>query len=143
MEKFDKIVLPIILLLIIYDVVGFGIVESAEYAQTHPEEMVSEKTLGELLYDIQFIKILPALFIWGWFFMFFWFIDRFAFATGMIWRFDPLIDRCYTICCILAWLSIPIIIKYSKGSSIKRVIYTFIIPPLIMGIAFTIYYPLH
>jgi hypothetical protein len=76
--------------------------------------------------------------------MFFWFIDRFAIATGMIWRFDPVIDDCYTICCILAWLSIPIILKYSKGISfIKRLIYIFIIPPLIMGIAFTIYYPLH
>jgi hypothetical protein len=50
----------------------------------------------------------------------------------------------YTICCIFGWISIPIIVKYSKGMPFtKRFIYIYIIPQLIVGIAQVIHPPIH
>lgn len=50
----------------------------------------------------------------------------------------------YIVCCIFAWISIPVIVKYSKGMHFaKRLLYIYIIPQLIMGVAIAIYPPFH
>ncbi len=50
----------------------------------------------------------------------------------------------YPIFCILGWLSVPIIIKYSKGlHPVKRLVYIYILPQLVMGIAFMLQFPFH
>ncbi|MCW3136488.1 MAG: hypothetical protein N2V77_06095 [Canidatus Methanoxibalbensis ujae] len=50
----------------------------------------------------------------------------------------------YIVCCIFAWISIPVIVKYSKGMHFaKRLLYIYIIAQLIMGVAIAIYPPFH
>jgi len=63
--------------------------------------------------------------------------------TGYIpYQFDH--AGIYIVCCIFAWISIPVIVKYSKGMHFaKRLLYIYIIPQLIMGVAIAIYPPFH
>jgi len=50
----------------------------------------------------------------------------------------------YTICCILAWFSLFVLIKYTKGMKLApRIVYLYLIPALIMSLAYLYHLPLH
>jgi len=141
MEKFDKIALGIILVLIPFDVVGF--VVAARYCSiiNVSYDFSLDKVVSDL-HSVNIHEILPALFLYGWsqmlslFYGMFFDLFRYYYNSGYIVPF--------VICNFFAWLSIPIMVKYSKGMHlVKRLIYIFLIPPLIMAIAFTISFPFH
>ena len=138
MEKFDKIALSIILtvplLEMFFSLMGYR-----------------EIGLFQLIEILTWV--LFSNFLLGWYFMF-----------GGLWTLlvkilSPIYDMSlpapfghvymgaeyiYPIFCILGWLSVPIIVKYSKGlHPVKRLIYSYILPQLIMGIALMLQFPFY
>ena len=50
----------------------------------------------------------------------------------------------YIICCILAWISLFILIRYTKGMKlVPRIVYLYLIPALIMSLGYLWHLPLH
>ena len=50
----------------------------------------------------------------------------------------------YTFFCILAWISLFVLIKYTKGMKLMpRIVYLYIIPALVMSLAYLYHIPLH
>jgi len=140
MEKFDKIALSIILAVLISEVLlSFSLMGFGEIGRFQLIEIPT--------------WILFSNFLLGWYFMF-----------GGLWTLLvkillPIYDMnlpshfghvymgteyIYPIFCILGWLSVPIIVKYSKGlHPVKRLIYIYILPQLIMGIALMLQFPFY
>ncbi len=50
----------------------------------------------------------------------------------------------YIICGILAWISLFVLIKYTKGMKlVPRIVYLYLIPALVMSLAYLYRLPLH
>ena len=50
----------------------------------------------------------------------------------------------YTFFCIIAWISLFVLIKYTKGMKlVPRIIYLYLIPALVMSLAYLYHIPLH
>ena len=140
MEKFDKIALCIILvvllseILLFFSLMGFG-----------------EIGLFQLIEVLTWI--LFSNFLLGWYFMFggLWTllvkIHLPMYDMNLPYQFSYVYIKTgyiYPIFCILGWLSVPIIVKYSKGlHPVKRLIYIYILPQLIMGIAVILQFPFY
>ena len=140
MEKFDKIALSIILMVLISEILlSFSLMGCREIGLFQLIEIPT--------------WILFSNFLLGWYFMF-----------GGLWTLlvkilSPIYDMnlpshfghvymgteyIYPIFCILGWLSVPIIVKYSKGlHPVKRLIYIYMLPQLIMGIAIMLQFPFY
>ncbi|OYT63108.1 hypothetical protein B6V01_004375 [Methanosarcinales archaeon ex4572_44] len=138
MEKFDKIALGIILVVLLSEILVFF--SLMEYREIGFFQLIEVLTW-----------ILFSNFLLGWYFMFggFW--------TLLVKILLPMYDMnlpyyfsyiktgyIYLIFYILGWLSVPIIAKYTNGlHPVKRLIYIYILPQLIMGIAFMLQFPFH
>jgi len=136
MEKFDKIALGIILVVLLSEIF-FSLMGFREIGLFQLIEVLT--------------WILFSNFLLGWYFMFggFW--------TLLVKILLPMYDMnlpyyfsyiktgyIYLIFYILGWLSVPIIAKYTNGlHPVKRLIYIYILPQLIMGIAFMLQFPFH
>ena len=78
-----------------------------------------------------------VLFVWSWGIMI---ISPICLVLGhAFWDSIP-----YTICCILAWFSLFVLIKYTRGMKLApRLVYLYLIPALIMSLAYLYHVPLH
>ena len=141
MEKFDKIALGIILVVPLSEMF-FSLMRCSKIGSFQ-------------LIDVS-TWVFFSNFLLGWYFMF-----------GGLWTllakilspmYDMNLPYCfshayfgvhgteyiYPIFCILGWLSVPIIVKYSNGlHPVKRLIYIYILPQLIMGIALVLQFPFY
>ena len=98
------------------------------------------------IYDafINFLFYLALIFVTSWGLMIFYPIDlvRYSFVLELpiIWQ----TRLPYLICCILAWISLFVLIKYTKGMKlVPRIVYLCLIPPLVMSLAFLHHGPIH
>ncbi len=140
MKKFDKIASGIILLVVLSEIVAFF-------------SLIRFERVG----CFQFIEVLTWIlfsnFLLGWCFMFGGLWTLFAkmlqpiYVIGVPYQFSYAYletGYIYPIFCILGWLSVPIIIKYSKGlHPVKRLVYLYILPQLVMGIALMLQFPFY
>ncbi|MEA1864192.1 MAG: hypothetical protein U9N46_03175 [Euryarchaeota archaeon] len=140
MKKFDKIASGIILLVVLSEIVAFF-------------SLIGFEMVG----CFQFIEVLTWIlfsnFLLGWCFMFGGLWTLFAkilqpiYVIGVPYQFSYAYLKTgyvYPIFCILGWLSVPIIIKYSKGlHPVKRLVYMYILPQLVMGIALMLQFPFY
>ena len=140
MEKFDKIALSIILVVLISEILlSFSLMGFGEIGRFQLIEIPT--------------WILFSNFLLGWYFMFggLWTllvkILSHIYDMNLPSHFGHVymgMEYIYPIFCILGWLSVPIIVKYSKGlHPVKRLIYIYIIPQLIMGIAIMLQFPFY
>jgi hypothetical protein len=52
--------------------------------------------------------------------------------------------RPYTVFCIIAWISLLVLIKYTKGMKlVPRIVYLYLIPALVMSLAYLYHLPLY
>ena len=84
------------------------------------------------------ISLLVVLFVYNWVVMI---------ATPIYLVFEhtfPWDELPYIICCILAWVSLFVLIKYTKGMKlVPRIVYLCLIPPLVTSLAFLHHGPFH
>lgn len=79
-----------------------------------------------------------VLFVWSWGIMILSPIHL-VLEHALLWDKPP-----YIICCILAWISLFVLIKYTKGMKlVPRIVYLYLIPALIMSLAYLYHLPLH
>ena len=53
-------------------------------------------------------------------------------------------EASYIICCILAWISLFALIRYTRGMKlVPRIVYLYLIPALVMSLAYLEHLPLH
>jgi hypothetical protein len=138
MEKFDKIAVGIILVVLLSEIL-FSLMRFREIG------------LFQLIEALTWI--LFSNFLLGWYFMFggLWTllvkILPFMYDMNLSYNFSYAYIETgyiYPVFCILGWLSVPIIVKYSKGlHPVKRLIYIYILPQLIMGIALVLQFPFY
>ncbi|NQE46283.1 hypothetical protein C5S31_09715 [ANME-1 cluster archaeon GoMg2] len=140
MEKFDKIALGIILMVPLSEILLFF-------------SLMGFREIGLFQLTEILTWILFSNFLLGWYFLF-----------GGLWTLlvkilPPIYDMnlpynfsyayiktgyIYPVFCILGWLSVPIIVKYSNGlHPVKRLVYIYILPQLVMGIALMLQFPFY
>ena len=97
------------------------------------------------IYDafINFLFYLALIFVTSWVLMIFYPIDLvryFVLELPIIWP----IRLPYLICCILAWISLFVLIKYTKGMKlVPRIVYLYLIPALVMSLVYLYHLPIH
>mgnify|MGYP000353679714 CR=1 FL=1 len=136
MEKFDKIALGIILVVLLSEIF-FSLMGFREIGLFQLIEVLTWTLFSN--------------FLLGWYFMFggFWTllvkILLPMYDMNLLYYFSYIkTGYIYLIFYILGWLSVPIIAKYTNGlHPVKRLIYIYILPQLIMGIAFMLQFPFH
>ena len=78
-----------------------------------------------------------VLFVWSWLIMIFN-------AIGIVFEQFSWGVPLYTFFSIIAWISLFVLIKYTKGMKLlPRIVYLYIIPALIMSLAYLYRIPLH
>lgn len=140
MEKFDKIASGIILVVVLSEIIIFL-------------SLTGFREVGRFQFIEALTWVLFSNFLLGWCFMFGGLWTLFAkilqpiYVISVPHQFSYVYLQTgyiYPIFCILGWLSVLIVVKYSKGSHpVKRLIYIYIIPQLIMGIALMLQFPFY
>jgi len=78
-----------------------------------------------------------VLFVWSWLIMI-------LSSIGIIFEQLSGAPPLYTFFCIIAWISLFALIKYTKGMKlVPRIVYLYLIPALVMSLAYLYRLPLH
>lgn len=78
-----------------------------------------------------------VLFVWSWFIMI-------LNSIGIVFEQFSWGMPSYTFFCIIAWISLFVLIKYTKGMKlVPRIVYLYLIPALVMSLAYLYHLPLH
>ena len=127
LTKRDKILVSIILCLFFVHVIH-GMLD-------HLSVLIYHHGLYTVFTDYWLPVSFFVLFVWSWGIMI---IAPIGLVLEHALPWDP-----YTICCILAWFSLFVLIKYTKGMKlVPRIVYLYLIPALIMSLACLYHLPL-
>jgi hypothetical protein len=132
LTKRDKILASVILCLLLVHVIH-GMLD-------HLSVLIYHHGLYTVFTDYGFIMGIGlfVLFVFSWVIMILTPINL-VLEHALIWDKPP-----YIICCILAWISLFVLIRYTKGMKlIPRIAYLYLIPALVMSLAYLFYLPLH
>jgi len=78
-----------------------------------------------------------VLFVWSWGIMI-------LNSIGIVFEQFSWGTPTYTFFCIIAWISLFVLIKYTKGMKlVPRIVYLYLIPALVMSLAYLYRLPLH
>jgi hypothetical protein len=130
LTKRDKILVSIILCLFFVHVIH-GMLD-------HLSVLIYHHGLSTVFTDYWLPVSFFVLFVWSWSIMILSPIFL-VLKHALLWDKPP-----YIICCILAWISLFILIRYTKGMKlVPRIVYLYLIPALIMSLAYLEHLPLH
>ena len=124
--KKDKILISVIVCLLFVHVV-YGVIDLITIID-RPGPVFKGDGLGGAL----------ILFVFSWIIMIFSPINLVLEHT-LFWD-----ETSYLICCILAWISLFALIRYTRGMKlVPRIVYLYLIPALVMSLAYLWHLPLH
>jgi hypothetical protein len=127
LTKRDKILVSIILCLFFVQVIH-GMLD-------HLSVLIYHHGLSTVFTDYWLPVSFFVLFVWSWLIMI---LSPIFLVLGHALTWDL-----YIICCILAWISLFVLIKYTKGMKlVPRIVYLYLIPALIMSLVYLKHLPL-